>query len=237
MRPVAACLTGLVTACGVSLPSPPPATRDPNKDAAPRIHAIAGEQFVFAGRFRDISVGRARVGVGDAGWIDGHRAIIVKTRAESEGVVSLVTDLVYELTTTIDLSAQRPLRTIEAWNVMFRGERNERHKEREWDDDWNQDVHSALAMARGWRSQPGDRTSMTVNFGSFELDADVWDAGREVIDTMNRPAVRYEGIVLEKFPFTAWFSDDADRVPLRMKADTKWGSIDVELEDYLAPPE
>jgi hypothetical protein len=224
-------------ACNATLPTPasPPEQSEPRRAPEPMIHAIAGEHLMYVGRFRDITVGRARVAVGDAGWIDGKPAIIVRTRAQTEGAVSLVTELAYDLTTTIDLEAQRPLRTVEAWNVVFRGERDERHKERAWLDAWNQDVHSALAMARGWRSRPGDRTAMTVNFGHFELETDMWDAGREVIQTMNRPAVRYEGIVFERFPFTAWISDDADRVPLRLKADTKWGSIDVELEDYLAP--
>jgi hypothetical protein len=32
-----------------------------------------------------------------------------------------------------------------------------------------------------------------------------------------------------------WISDDAARVPLRMRAATKWGAVSADLIDYVAP--
>jgi hypothetical protein len=36
-------------------------------------------------------------------------------------------------------------------------------------------------------------------------------------------------------PMTAWVSDDAARVPLKLVAQSRWGEIAVELVDYQIP--
>ncbi|HEY5938652.1 MAG TPA: hypothetical protein VIU61_28570, partial [Kofleriaceae bacterium] len=67
--------------------------------AAPATHVIAGETFEFVAKLRGIQVARVQSAVGEAGFVDGQRAIIIKSRGFSDGVLSLVTELTWELTT------------------------------------------------------------------------------------------------------------------------------------------
>jgi hypothetical protein len=50
-----------------------------------------------------------------------------------------------------------------------------------------------------------------------------------------QPAIRYDGMVEGEIPMTAWVSDDAARVPLKLVAQSRWGEIAVELVDYQIP--
>jgi hypothetical protein len=42
-------------------------------------------------------------------------------------------------------------------------------------------------------------------------------------------------MVQDRIPITAWLSDDAARVPLKLVAQSPWGEIAVELVDYQIP--
>ena len=44
--------------------------------------------------------------------------------------------------------------------------------------------------------------------------------------------VRYEGRVADAIPVALWLSDDTARVPLAFSAETKLGTISLELENY-----
>jgi hypothetical protein len=194
------------------------------------------EAFEYRVRLRGIGVGRVQVAVGDPGWVDGRRAIIVKTRGHSDGLLSFISDLTWELTTTLDLATGRPIEHVETSRVVFRGEEEHDSTERTWSEgDTHHDLHSAVATVRGWRSRPGDRLEMEVRIAGAWIGVGFVHAGSEFLPSARIPAVRYEGTALDKYGVVFWVSDDEQRVPLRVATESKWGSIDVELVDYRPP--
>ena len=111
------------------------------------------------------------------------------------------------------------------------------------------DTHSAMAQLRGWRAKPGATRTVFVVGGRRLWRVDVRYGGEETIGSVlgNRRAVKFTGAsyraranfdVESQKPartFTVWLSDDADRVPLRMTADTELGQVTMDLTDYSRP--
>ena len=71
--------------------------------------------------------------------------------------------------------------------------------------------------------------------GGAHLDVALWHVGHAFM--AHQPAVRYDGRVRGEWPMSAWVSDDAARVPLRLVAQSPWGEIAVDLVDYQIPSE
>lgn len=226
MRGLLVVLLAGCTAVGAAPPPPPvPAVLHP----LGRPLAIPGEGMLYEVTFRGLRVGRVQVGVGEPGWFEGRRAIIVESRGVTDGIVALLGELDWQLATTIDLERGRPLLTIEEAHLTFRGKtRTERSRS-------TRDVHSihsAAAALRGWRSAPGQHARLAVRIDAAHLELALHEAGRDLLD---QPAVRYEGVARGKYPFTIWISDDTARVPLRLRTSTRWGGIGVDLVEYTAP--
>ncbi|HVK76095.1 MAG TPA: DUF3108 domain-containing protein [Kofleriaceae bacterium] len=116
----------------------------------------------------------------------------------------------------------------------------------------DQEVHdalSAMAKVRTWRAEPGDRLGLWMIGGRRIWRSEIWSVGPEVIGTRlgNQPTLRLDGtshraladLKLDptKKPrsFSVWLSDDADRVPLLVKAKTEYGDLTIELVDYQRP--
>lgn len=111
------------------------------------------------------------------------------------------------------------------------------------------DTHSAMAQVRGWRAAIGAQRAVFVVGGRRLWRVDVKYLGNETVGTAvgNRRAVKFEGASYRARPnftvdetkpartFTVWLSDDADRVPLKVLANTELGDITVELTDYSRP--
>jgi hypothetical protein len=111
------------------------------------------------------------------------------------------------------------------------------------------DAHSAMAAIRTWRAEPGATRTLWVMGGRRVWRSDVTFVGRESVGTNlgNVPALRLDGtgyrlkndrsVDTKKSPrrFTVWMSDDADRVPLRVKAETELGDVTIDLVDYNRP--
>jgi len=177
---------------------------------------------------RGITVGRVMVAVGQPGWIEGRHAIIVRSRGTSAGVLSAITELRWELTSTLDLDTGELIHEVgESW-VKFNGKEEHDSFDREGDGELN--VHAAAGALRAWRSRVGERAKADVTIEHKTFSVEVRDEARELIGA--RPAVRYAGIAHEKYAFTIWISDDASRVPLRLHTDSKVGAIDIELIQY-----
>jgi hypothetical protein len=204
-------------------------------------HGVPGEGLEYRATLRGLGVGKVQVGVGRLGVVEGQRQLIVKTRGHSDGLLAVVTQLTWELTTTLDLDRARPVHTVEEVRVELVGdEKDHDRNERTWDDgDSRHDLHSAAAVIRGWRSKRGDRGELVVEIDSFGLAVSLWHATTELVYVTKRTlaAVRYDGIVADKYKFSVWLSDDLARVPLRLRTQSKWGEIVVELTHYEAPTE
>ncbi len=111
------------------------------------------------------------------------------------------------------------------------------------------DAHTAMARVRTWRAEPGDRLGMWMIGGRRIWRSEIWPVGHEVIGTRlgNQAAIRLDGTSHRARPdltldpskpprrFTVWLSDDADRVPLLVKAHTEYGELTIELVDYQHP--
>lgn len=194
---------------------------------------VPGEQMEYEVALRGITLGRVQVAVGQPGWIAGKRAIVIKSRATSTGLVSMFRDVRWELTTTLDLTTGLPIHEIDESWVEIEGRPDHVRYEQAWTGS-RYNLHAAAGALRGWQSQEGERARCEVRMDQLVIDVELWDAAREVLPGP-RPAVRYEGIARGKFSFEVWISDDDARVPLRLRTDTRWGAVSFELVDYDAP--
>jgi len=228
-----------------------------------------GESMAFEVRLGGILAGEAQLAVGQAGQYEGHRAVVVKSRAATAGAAALLKKIVDEATTVIDLDSGRPLQldtyvvqdgkttTAQARftgtiaNVTYT--RDDETKPHAFKLDFGaqtvHDTHSAMAQLRGWRAAPGTTRTVFVVGGRRLWRVDVRYVGEETIGSVlgNRRAVKYSGAsfraradfgVESQTPtrtFTVWLSDDADRVPLKMAAQTELGEVTMDLTEYTRP--
>src|SRR5262249_44447532 len=131
-------------------------------------------------------------------------------------------------TSTLDLATGELIREIGETTLTFNGKQERDAYDRAGDGTVN--VHAAAGALRAWRSKIGDRTNFDITIEHSTIDVEIRDEARELVG--GRPAVRYGGVAREKFPFTVWISDDASRVPLLLRTESKWGTIVIELLDY-----
>lgn len=223
-----ALLTVVLVGC-VQLADGPGSDTTPTPLGGPPI-GVPGETIEYEIALSGLTLARMQVAVGEPGWVDGKRAIIVRSRATSAGLLSLLRDPRWELTTTIDLTTGLPLHELEERRMVQGGAPTHHRRERAWTGT-ALNLHAAAGALRGWLSQQGDRATCQVELDPLTIDVEVWHAGREVLPGP-RPAVRYEGIARGTYRFTVWISDDDARVPLRARTDSRWGTVTMELVDY-----
>jgi hypothetical protein len=109
-----------------------------------------------------------------------------------------------------------------------------------------QDLHSAVVLLRAWRPRLGERAHFYVVAGRRLWRVDVTSVGPQVIETQGAARLTYridgEGIRLweesdtSRRQFSLWLSDDPDRVPVRMQADSKLGAVTMTLTEREQSP-
>jgi len=197
---------------------------------------VPGETMEFRIALRGVTMGEVQTAIGRPGEVGGKRAVIVRSRGKTDGILKLFGDITWELTSTIDVARGEPIEDREEAWVEFAGQKDHADERHQWnDDDRRHDIHSLVGVVRGWHSKPEDRSELEVEIGGAHLDVALWHVGRAFM--AHEPAVRYDGIVRDEFPISAWVSDDAARVPLRLVAQSPWGEISVDLVDYQLPSE
>jgi hypothetical protein len=181
-----------------------------------------GETMAFEVRLAGIVAGEAEVAVGALGAFEGHRAVVVKSRAATAGAVAMVRHVVDESTTVIDMDTGRPLAldsqveqgdaritatarfTDTAADITYtRPNETEPHRMR---IDFSKgiaatpgatahDPLSAMAQLRGWRAAPGSRRTVFVVGGRRLWRVDLACAGQDTIGSAigNRRAIRFTG--------------------------------------------
>lgn len=111
------------------------------------------------------------------------------------------------------------------------------------------DAHAALGALRAWNPVEGDSKFFYGLSGRRLWRVDMRFGAREAVATSmgTNAAIRYDGVAQrltghgttdKKRPARAWsiwISDDANRIPLLVVADTKYGKVTVELVDYYRP--
>ena len=102
-------LAGCAGAEAMTLPPQPAAPTAGSAEPAHELGLIPGESMAFDVHLGGVLGGEAQLAVGEIGELDGHRAIVVKSRAATAGAVKLLKNFVDEATTTIDADTGRPL--------------------------------------------------------------------------------------------------------------------------------
>jgi len=186
----------------------------PSLHGAPtEIGLVPGESMSFEVRLGGVLAGEAQLAVGQVGDLDGHRAVVVRSRAATAGAVALIKHVVDEATTTIDIDSGRPL--VLDTNVELGDKQTTAHakftgsiadvtyetsgKQSSYKVDFGRvtvhDTHSAMAQLRGWKGARGQTRSVFVVGGRRLWRIDVTYAGEETIGSSvgNRRVIRYDG--------------------------------------------
>ena len=192
---------------------------------------VPQETMQFQITFRGITVAQVQTAIGKEGFVDGHRAVIIKSAGKSAGFVALLGSIRWELETTLDLDRGVPLHSHEeAWAEMA-GQHEHDDDRHDWHDgDTRHDLHSAICTLRGWQPAANESREVRIGLGGGHFSLTIARGGRGVV--VGRPAVRYDGVAAHESHFSIWLSDDAARVPLAAETETPLGSVRVELTDY-----
>ena len=108
------------------------------------------------------------------------------------------------------------------------------------------DGHSVLGVLRAWAPPTGTQSYFYVLAGKRLWSNEVKVAGREKITTKlgHRNAIKIEGIAWrldrrlarvknkKSRSYTIWISDDEQRLPIRVSAQTEYGEVKVELVNH-----
>jgi hypothetical protein len=113
------------------------------------------------------------------------------------------------------------------------------------------DVHATIGVIRAWQGEVGDEASTFILSGRRLWRNTLRVGARETIRTAlgKHPAVRLDGVAQRvtrsmrddkrKKPrhYSVWLSDDANRIPLLVLANTEFGELRAEMTDYSRPDE
>lgn len=109
------------------------------------------------------------------------------------------------------------------------------------------DLLGLLVALRGWEGKPGEKRVLDAVRNRYIWRLQVTLAAREnvVTELGEFPAVRFEAASRRLMrdgtydehqvarTFAVWISDDADRVPVRLVAQTIYGDIEMDIVDYV----
>lgn len=218
---------------GVVAAAAPALATEPRQFEGPGF-GVPGEKMTFDVRLRGVSVGRLRIAVGEVGEVDGRRAIIVRSLVDSAGVLAIVRDLSWELSSTLDLERGYPLveHSIYAARVGGRVEAEDRQRDYSLTGKTH-NLHSLVAMVRAWSPAEGEQVACRVRLaGRFGITLRA--GARRYSREFRRPTLLLEGKagVGREVAFAVEVSDDGVRVPLRVDVDTKLGRLSVVLVRY-----
>lgn len=174
-----------------------------------------GENMAFEVHLAGILAGEAQLAVGEVGNIEGHHAIVVRSRAATAGAAALFKKISDEATTVIDVDTGRPIsletvveqgdKRITA-SAKFTGNVATVTYQRTGDKEPKaailnfgattvHDAHTAMAQLRGWKGTKGQNRTVFVVGGRRLWRVDVTYAGEETIGSAlgNRRAIVFDG--------------------------------------------
>jgi hypothetical protein len=242
---------GLVGCAGAEATTLPPAPATRPASAPVEVGLNPGEAMAFEVRLAGLVAGEAQLAVGELGAYQGHRAVVVKSRAATAGAAAMIRHIVDEATTVIDLDTGRPLALD---TVVEQGDsrttasakftdnvadityvRSDEHAPHHLRVDFGKgaaagagiqvhDAHSAMAQLRGWRAAPGTRRTVFVVGGRRLWRIDVTYAGQDTIGSAigNRRAIRFSGESYRARP------DFSPETPRPTRTFTVWLSDDAD---------
>ncbi len=175
-----------------------------------------GESMAFEVKLGGVLAGEAQLAVGEIGIVDGHKRVVVKSRAATAGAVAIVKHIVDEMTTEIDVLTGHPVAFETLVEVgskrttasgTFTGSKADvtysrtetADKPQKYVIDFGKvevhDAHSAMAQLRGWRPAIGGTRTLYLVGGRRLWRVDMKYVGTETIGSAlgNRPVVKFEG--------------------------------------------
>ncbi|CAN5215536.1 hypothetical protein BH11MYX1_BH11MYX1_42420 [soil metagenome] len=214
-------LTGCAGAEAMALP-PQPAVVTPAPSPGTEFGFYPGETMAFEVHLAGMLAGEAQLAVGQVGELEGHKAVVVKSRVATAGAARLFKNLTDEATTTIDTDSGRPLfldttvvlndKTSTA-HAVFTGSianvtftKPDDPAPHSYRVDFGKvtvhDSHSAMAQMRGWRPVAGTTKQVYVVGGKRLWRVDVKFVGAETIGSAvgNRPTVHLSGSAFRAKP-------------------------------------
>ena len=218
----------------------------------------AGEAQLAVGEIGDLDGHRAVV-VKSHGETTGAAALVRHAVDDSTTVIDYATGLPISLETSAEQgdakgSASATFHTAgnrHSADVTYRRPEDPNAKTQHLDfgTEAVHDAHSAMAQLRGWRATPGATKTVLVVSGRRLWRVELRYGGEETIGSAlgNRRAIRFTGASFRARPnfgvesdkptrtFSVWLSDDADRVPLKMTAQTELGEVTMDLSEYTHP--
>jgi hypothetical protein len=215
-------LAGCAGAEAMTLPPQPAAPIAASAEASHELGLFPGEVMAFDVHLGGLLAGEAQLAVGEIGELDGHRAIVVKSRAATAGAVNLIKSFVDEATTTIDADTGRPLlldtsvtmndKTTTA-NAKFTGSvadvtytKTDDPTPHTYHVNFGKvtvhDSHSAMAQLRGWRATAGTTKQVYVVGGRRLWRVDMTYVGAETVGSAlgNRKTVHLRGAAFRAKP-------------------------------------
>jgi hypothetical protein len=224
--------------CAKSLATPPaPGARAEASASRPKglragaLVGVPGENVEYRITLRGFTIGNVVVAVGQVGDVDGHRAVVVRSRGTGSGAFALFSELSWELKTVLALDLGTALSEEETVDVeLVVGQKEHEHHERDLTNESSYNLHAAAGLLRGWKSKIGESGSVDVRISDMFVNVELTDTARERIGDL--PAVRYDGVAREKYKLSIWISDDEARVPLKMVSQSKFGEIVVDMVSY-----
>ena len=215
-------LAGCAGAEAMTLPPQPVVAAGSAAEPKPEFGFYPGEQMAFEVHLSGMLAGEAQLAVGEIGAVDGHHAVVVKSRASTAGAAKLVKNIVDEATTVIDVESGRPLQletsvvmndkattasakfTGSVANVTYTkdGDPTPHSYRVDFGKVTVHDTHSAMAQMRGWHAMPGTTKQVYVVGGRRMWRVDMKFVGIETIGSPvgNRRAVHLSGEAFKAKP-------------------------------------
>jgi hypothetical protein len=215
---------------------------------------LAGEAALAVGELGEFE-GKKAVVVKSRANTAGAAALIKRIADEATTVIDMGTGRPLKLDTIVEMGQRKTVAearftgTIADVTYKRSDEPNPHNYKINFGTQTVHDTHSAMAQIRGWRPSAGTTRSVFVVGGRRLWRVDVKFIGVETVGSAvgNRRAIKFEGASFRARPnftvetdkpmrtFTVWLSDDADRVPLRVLANTELGDVTVDLTEYARP--
>jgi hypothetical protein len=255
VKPVVTLL--LVAACGtrVSAPSTLPAGKAGAELSGIAPFFVPGERMTWDMKVYGIAGGLARMAIGEVGNLDNHRAVIGVLEVETAGALALVRSHHERVTAWVDAAHGNPLRTESEVDDDGHTSQTDVH----WGDGTvdlgdqrvlkvppsTYDPISSVLLLRAWNGRPGEHARFNLLDG-----VTLWRSEFTVEkgDTLQgRPTIKISGQSLrlndalevdstvEPRVFSYFFSDDPDRLPLKIIANTGYGPLEMDLSSYEPP--
>lgn len=238
---------------------PTPSSAQPEADAAAlgelRLPFGPGEECTFSIGYGPINAGEATISVQDTLDYHGSRVLHLRTRARSNRFFDAVFKVRDQADSYLDVDRQHS----RYYAKQLREGGYERDVEIHFDQDGGkayypdgrendipygvQDILSAFFLVRALPLADGDRVALPTHGDKELYELQVVVHGREVLDTKLgklrcikvQPVLADEGLFKHEGDLFVWFTDDARRVPVLMRAKVPVGAIEARLSAYQSP--